>query len=92
MYYKEFKLTNENFEDQYIELKRHLIAQDYYEYIDKNFVYDEMTRKQIKYDNAVQTIISSSLDTESKKYLKGYRTAYQMIERLKNNFINQENL
>jgi len=51
-----------------------------------------MTRKQIKYDNAVQTIISSSLDTESKKYLKGYRTAYQMIERLKNNFINQENL
>jgi len=94
--YKDFKLTNENFEDWYIELKRHLIAQDYYEYIDKNFVYDEMTRKQIKYDNAVTTIISGSLNTESKKkkYLKGCRTAYQMIERLKkkNNFINQENL
>jgi len=53
-------------EDWYIELKRHLIAQDYYEYINKNFVYDEMTRKQIKYDNAVQTIISGSSDTESK--------------------------
>ena len=45
-----------------------------------------MKRKQIKYDYAVQTIISSSLDTESKKYLKGYRTAYQMIERLKKQF------
>jgi len=45
-----------------------------------------MKRKQIKYDYAVQTIISSSLDTESKKYLKGCRTAYQMIERLKKQF------
>jgi len=84
--YKDFKLNTSNFEDWFIELKRHLIAQDYDEYIEKEFVYDDMTRKQIKYDNAVQSIISGSLDLETKAYLKGCRTAYQMIDRLKKQF------
>ena len=36
-----------------------------------------MTRKQIKYDNAVQIIIAGSLNIESKKkYLKSCRTTY----------------
>jgi len=41
-----------------------------------------MTRRQIKYDNAVQSIISGSLDLESKANLKGCGTAYQKIDRL----------
>ena len=46
-------------------------------------MYDDITRKQIKYDNAVQSIISGSLYLETKAYLIGCRTAYQMIDRLK---------
>jgi len=81
--YRDFKLNTSNFEDWFIELKCHLIAQDYDEYIEKEFVYDDVTRKQIKYDNTVQSIIYGSLDLETKAYLKGCRTAYQMIDRLK---------
>ena len=46
----------------------------------------DMTREQFKFDNAVQTIIINSLDEPSKDYLKGCRTSFQMIERLKNCF------
>jgi len=68
--YIDFKLITEIFEDWYIKLKRHLITHDYYRYIDEVFVFDEMTRKQIKYDNAVQTIVAGSLNTEYKKIFK----------------------
>ena len=34
--YKDFKLNTSNFEDWLIELKRHLIAQDYDDYLKKN--------------------------------------------------------
>jgi len=54
--YKDFKLNTSNFEDWFIELKRHLIAQDYDEYTEKDLVYDDITRKQINFDNAVQSI------------------------------------
>ncbi len=82
--YKDFKLENSNFQEWFEELNRHLIAQDYDEYINKEFVYNDMTRIQIKLDNAVQSIITGSLHPDSKKYLKGCKTAYQMIRRLKN--------
>ena len=35
-----------------------------------------MARKQIKSDNAVQTIIISSLDESSNDYLKGCRISF----------------
>ena len=45
-----------------------------------------MNRNQIKSDNAVQSIIINSLDESSQNYLKGYKTAFQMIDRLKSRF------
>ncbi|KAL6631819.1 hypothetical protein U3516DRAFT_736712 [Neocallimastix sp. 'constans'] len=48
---------------------------NYDEYIEKEFVYDDMTSKQIKYDKEFQSIISDSC-----------RTAYQMTDRLKKQF------
>ncbi|KAG4105200.1 hypothetical protein H8356DRAFT_1331158 [Neocallimastix lanati (nom. inval.)] len=48
-----FKLNALNLKDWFIELNCLLIVQDCYIYIYKEFIYDDMTRKQIKYDNAV---------------------------------------
>ena len=45
-----------------------------------------MNRNQIKYNNAVQSIIINSLDESSQNYLKGCKTAFQMIDRLKSRF------
>jgi len=45
-----------------------------------------MTREQIKSDNDVQTIIINSLDESLNDYLKGCRTFFQMIQRIKNRF------
>ena len=41
--YKNFRLDVTNFERWYSALKRHLIAQDYQDYIEKEFTYDNMT-------------------------------------------------
>ena len=45
-----------------------------------------MNRGQIKSDNAVQSIIINSLEESNQEYLRGYKTAYSMIDRLKNRF------
>ena len=84
--YKDFKIDKNNFERWYDALRRHLIAQDYEDYIDKNIDLKDMNRNQIKSDNAVQSIIINSLDESSQNYLKGCKTAFQMIDRLKSRF------
>ena len=45
-----------------------------------------MNRKQIKDDNAVQSIIINSLNNINQNYLSGCRTAYQMMQRLKRRY------
>ncbi len=84
--FKNFKLEISNFERWYDALRRHLIAQDYQDYIDKELDYDNMTRTQIKYDNAVQSIIVDSLDIETQTLLRGCKTSYQMINILKQQY------
>jgi len=84
--YKNFRLDVTNFERWYSALKRHLIAQDYQDYIEKEFTYDNMTRIQIKLDNAVQSIIVDSLDVETQSLLRGCKTSYEMITILKQQF------
>jgi len=84
--FKDFKIDKNNFERWYDTLRRHLIAQDYEDYIDKKINLKDMNRNQIKYNNAVQSIIINSLDESSQNYLKGCKTAFQMIDRLKSRF------
>ncbi len=57
-----YKLNKSNFEKWHDSLRRYLIAKDYESYIDIKISVKEMNRKQIKNDNAVQTIIYNSLD------------------------------
>ena len=46
-----------------------------------------MNRKQIKDDNAVQSIIINSLNKiNQKSYLSGCRTVYQIVQRLKRRY------
>ena len=45
-----------------------------------------MNRCQIKSDDAVQSIIMNSLEKSNQEYLRGCKTAYSMIDRLKNRF------
>ena len=45
-----------------------------------------MNRGQIKSDNAVQSIIINSLEKSNQEYLRGCKSAYSMIDRLKNRF------
>ena len=45
-----------------------------------------MNRKQIKDDNAVQSIIINSLNKINQNYLSGYRTAYQIMQRLRRRY------
>jgi hypothetical protein len=45
-----------------------------------------MNRSQIKSDSAVQSILINSLEKSSKEYLRGCKTAYSMIDRLKKRF------
>ena len=47
-----------------------------------------MNRGQIKSDNAVQSIIINSLDKPIQDYLRGCKTAFSMIDRLKTVSIN----
>jgi len=46
-----------------------------------------MNRSQIKSDNAVQSIIINSLEKPNQEYLRGCKTAYDLIERLKKSFL-----
>jgi len=39
-----------------------------------------MNRIQIKSDNAVQSIIINRLEKSNQEYLRGYKTAYGLIE------------
>jgi len=55
-------------------------------YIEKEIQYSNMNRGQIKSDNVVQSIIINSLEKSSQEYLWGCKTAYSMIDRLKNRF------
>jgi len=84
--YKDFKIDKNNFERWYEALRRHLIAQDYEDYIDRKINLKDMNRNQIKSDNAVQSLIINSLDESSQNYLNGCKTAFQMIDRLKSRF------
>ena len=45
-----------------------------------------MNRKQIKSDNAVQSIIINGLNKINQNYFCGGRTAYQMMQRLKRRY------
>lgn len=59
---KDFHLTKENFKKWFRPLKHHLIALDYYTYIENEIEYEDMTEGQRKIDSSVQSIIESSLD------------------------------
>ena len=48
--------------------------------------FSKMNRSQIKSDDAVQSIIMNSLEKSNQEYLRGCKTAYSMIDRLKNRF------
>jgi len=85
---KDFVLNKENFLDWYELLKkRHLIANDLDIYIEKEIQYSNMNRGQIKSDNAIQSIIINSLEKSNQEYLRGCKTAYSMIDRLKKPFL-----
>jgi len=43
-------------------------------------------KNQIKSDNAVHSIIINNLEKSNKEYLRGCKTAYSMIDRLKKRF------
>jgi len=45
-----------------------------------------MYRSHIKFDNVVRSIIIDSLEKSNQEYLRGFQTAYSMIERLKSPF------
>eukprot|EP00833_Pecoramyces_ruminatium_P016099 jgi/Orpsp1_1/1190131/evm.model.d7180000076770.1 len=84
--YKDFKLDKYNFERWFDALKRHLIAQDLDEFIENDLNLTSMNRNQIKLDNTVQTIIINSLNEETQNCLRGCKTAFHMMERLKRRF------
>jgi len=56
-------------------------------YIEKEIQYSNMNRGQIKSDNAVPSIIINSLEKSNQEYLRGCKTAYNMIDRLKKSFL-----
>eukprot|EP00833_Pecoramyces_ruminatium_P002871 jgi/Orpsp1_1/1176903/evm.model.c7180000059444.1 len=82
--YKDFKLNKSNFEAWYEALMRHLIAQNLDSFITRELNIN--SRDLLMGDNATQSIIVESIDNNSKLYLKGCKTAYQMINRLKNRY------
>eukprot|EP00833_Pecoramyces_ruminatium_P017137 jgi/Orpsp1_1/1191169/evm.model.d7180000083922.1 len=82
--YKDFKLNKSNFEAWYEALMRHLIAQNLDSFITRELNIN--SRDLLMGDNATQSIIVESIDNNSKLYLKGCKTAYQVIKCLKNRY------
>ncbi|KAL6618027.1 hypothetical protein U3516DRAFT_747575 [Neocallimastix sp. 'constans'] len=80
---KNFHLTSINFQQWYIPLVHHLISTDLINFIEIQKETKSMNQLEIKNDNKTQSIIESSLDEEGNDILKGCKTAFEIMSRLK---------
>eukprot|EP00833_Pecoramyces_ruminatium_P016113 jgi/Orpsp1_1/1190145/evm.model.d7180000076896.1 len=83
---KDFHLTSENFNKWLTPLMHHLISSDLKSYVEDKRNLESMTATEIKLDNKTQSIIEGSLDAEGNESLKGCRTAFEMMKRLKETY------
>ena len=83
---KNFHLTSINFQQWYKPLVHHLISTDLINFIEVQKETKSMNQLEIKKDNKTQSIIEYSLDEEGNDVLKGCKTAFEMMSRLKERY------
>ncbi|OUM56184.1 hypothetical protein PIROE2DRAFT_19324, partial [Piromyces sp. E2] len=83
---KDFHLTSINFNQWYTPLVHHLISCDLLKYIEIKKEVNSMNQIEIKLDNKTQSIIEASLDRDRNDVLKRCKTAFEMMNRLKERY------
>jgi len=83
---KDFHLNSLNFNQWYNPLVHHLVSCNLMKFIETKQDIDSMSQLEIRQDNKTQSIIESSLDKDGNDILKGCKTAFEMMSRLKERY------